>query len=191
MLAMQPQADLWSSLEAAHPLLAMRSGQRCEAGQHWEWDGVQFAVLHPRAEDYTGSARPNALSCVLRISNGRQTALLVGDIEQAQEARLVVDATILKADLLLIPHHGSRTSSSGVFLDAVQPQHAWVQSGYRNRFGHPVPSVLERYRERHIAVQDSPHCGAMAWFSQYSAQVQCTRLTRQRYWHHRVPAQDG
>ena len=191
VLAMQPQADLWSSLEAAHPLLAMRSGQRCEAGQHWEWDGVQFAVLHPRAEDYAGSARPNALSCVLRISNGRQTALLVGDIEQAQEARLVADATILKADLLLIPHHGSRTSSSGVFLDAVQPQHAWVQSGYRNRFGHPVPSVLERYRERHIAVQDSPHCGAMAWSSQHSAQVHCTRLARQRYWHHRVPAQDG
>jgi competence protein ComEC len=187
VLAMQPQADLLSSLEAGHPLQAQRSGQRCEAGQRWEWDGVQFEVLHPRAEDYTGSAKPNALSCVLRISNGRQTALLVGDIEQAQEARLLTDAAPLKSDLLLVPHHGSKTSSSGAFLDTVQPQQAWVQSGYRNRFGHPVPMVMERYAERHILVRTSPQCGAMFWESTMSHATACTRMERRRYWHHRVP----
>jgi competence protein ComEC len=144
-------------------------------------------VLHPRAEDYTGSAKPNALSCVLRISNGRQTALLVGDIEQAQEARLLTDAAPLKSDLLLVPHHGSKTSSSGAFLDTVQPQQAWVQSGYRNRFGHPVPMVMERYAERHILVRTSPQCGAMFWESTMSHATACTRMERRRYWHHRVP----
>jgi competence protein ComEC len=187
VLAMQPQADLVSSIEADHSLQRQRPAQRCEAGQHWEWDGVQFEVLHPQVKDYAGSLKPNAMSCVLRIANARQSALLVGDIEQPQEARLVEQGAPLKATVLLVPHHGSKTSSSPEFLDAVQPAIALVQSGYRNRFGHPVVPVMARYHERNIVVHDSPHCGAITWRSEMPAAVECTRMERLRYWSHRVP----
>lgn len=192
VLAMHPQAQLLSSMEPLHPT------QRCIAGQHWEWDGVQFDILHPQPGDYDERAKPkpNAMSCVLRISNGEQTALLVGDIEQAQEARLIASGTPLRADVLLVPHHGSKTSSSAAFLDAVAPRLAIVQAGYRNRFGHPASVVLQRYQERNIAVFDSPHCGAFTWQSWQSWQPRhreiveneaCFRMRALRYWHHRVP----
>jgi competence protein ComEC len=148
---------------------------------------VNFEVLHPRADDYDTGAKSNAMSCVLRISNGTQTALLVGDLEQAQEARLVASGVHLKSDLLLVPHHGSKTSSSAAFLDAVQPPLAVVQSGYRNRYGHPAGPVLVRYAERGILVLDSPHCGALNWQSTHPQEVQCHRVDALRYWNHRVP----
>lgn len=187
VLAMQPHADLLSSVESTHWLQTLRPAIRCTAGQAWVWDGVQFEVLHPAATAYAPNTLPNALSCVLRVSNGAQTALLAGDIELAQEAALVAARAPLKADVLLVPHHGSKTSSSADFLDAVQPAFALVQSGYRNRFGHPAPSVLERYRDRHIVVLDSPHCGAMTWRSWQPQNVACYREMEQRVWHHRVP----
>ena len=190
VLTMQPQTQLLSSMEASNPLQNLRPAQRCVAGQHWEWDGVQFDILHPQAADYDAApAKPNAMSCVLRISNGAQTALLVGDIEQPQEAQLVASlgAKTLKADVLLVPHHGSKTSSSAEFLVAVAPRLAIVQSGYRNRFGHPAPLVSARLIERQIRVVDSPHCGAYTWQSSRPQDGACTRLQALRYWHHRVP----
>jgi competence protein ComEC len=159
-------------------------------GQAWDWDGVRFTVLHPRAQDYDGTPKPNTLSCVLRIDNGRTAALLVGDIEAAQEARLVADSvgtTMLQASVLLVPHHGSKTSSSAAFLDAVQPDLAIVQSGYRNRFGHPAQPVMERYRDRSILVHDSPHCGALDWQSDSKNGFKCRRTEQMRYWNHLVP----
>lgn len=187
VLAMQPQADLISSLEPGHELLGQRAGQRCVAGMRWRWDGVDFEVLHPQAADYEAAPRPNALSCTLRISAGAQAALLAGDIEQVQEARLVASGVPLDATLLLVPHHGSKTSSSAALLAAVQPRIALVQAGYRNRFGHPAAPVLARYAERGIRVVDSPHCGAMRWRSDQPGQVDCQRQTSRRYWHHRPP----
>ena len=191
VLAMQTSAALLSSIEANNPLQSQRSVQRCQAGQRWTWDGVTFEVLHPLASDYDSPIKPNAVSCVLRISNGNQSALLAGDIEQPQEARLVVsESSKLKAQVLLVPHHGSKTSSSAAFLDAVAPRVAIVQSGYRNRFGHPAPSVLARLQERQIQVVNSPHCGAYTWQSWQSWQSHigaCERLRGLRYWHHRVP----
>jgi competence protein ComEC len=151
---------------------------------------VQFDVLHPQAADYDTPHSPNALSCVLRIRSAGaqpQTALLVGDIEQPQEDALVAANAPLKADLLLVPHHGSKTSSSSLFLNAVQPHQAWVQSGYRNRYGHPAHEVMQRYQERGIVVHDSPHCGAMAWRSMLPAQTVCARSEEMHYWSHRVP----
>ena len=187
VLTMQPQASLLSSIEDGHELQALRPVTRCMAGQRWQWDGVDFEILHPAPADYEGVAKSNAMSCVLRIGNGRQTALLVGDIEQAQEARLVADGALPKADVLLVPHHGSKTSSSAAFLDAVRPRFAIVQSGYRNRFGHPAAPVLERYRERGIQVLDSPHCGAAAWASTLPAEVRCQRDVARHYWTHSAP----
>jgi competence protein ComEC len=187
VLVMQPHATLLSSIEDDHRLQALRHAQRCEAGQHWQWDGVQFDVLHPQAADYSSPAKSNAMSCVLRISNGKHTALLVGDIESPQEARLVASGAAIKADVLLVPHHGSKTSSSDAFLDAVAPSFALVQAGYRNRFGHPVQAVMQRYIDRSILVRDSPHCGAMTWNSQRPGSLDCLRDTSSRYWGHHVP----
>ena len=191
VLAMQAQAGLLSSLEPNHELQAQRRGRRCEAGQHWQWDGVDFVVLHPQADDYATAPKPNALSCTLRISTGSgsdiRAALFAGDIEQPQEARLVASGVKLDATLLLVPHHGSKTSSSAAFLDAVRPQIALVQTGYRNRFGHPAGPVLARYAERQIELVDSPHCGAATWVSSQPKAVQCHRLEALRYWHHRLP----
>ncbi|HSV53443.1 MAG TPA: DNA internalization-related competence protein ComEC/Rec2 [Burkholderiaceae bacterium] len=190
VLAMQPQAALLSSIEAGHELQAVRAARRCEAGQQWTWDGVVFEVLHPQAQDYAATGKPNAISCVLRITNGTRTALLAGDIEQPQEARLVAEGAALRADVLLVPHHGSKTSSSLGFLQAVQPRLALVQAGYRNTFGHPAAPVLERYRALGVEVVDSVHCGAASWSSARAEQVVCEREHARRYWQHRLPEPD-
>jgi competence protein ComEC len=190
VLTMQKQATLWSSIATDDRLQNLRQAQRCVAGQHWEWDGVQFSVLHPQAADYESPHSPNALSCVLRIQSAgalSQTALLVGDIEKPQEEALLAAQAPLKADLLLVPHHGSKTSSAAAFLDAVRPHEAWVQSGYRNRYGHPAPEVMQRYQDRGIVVHDSPHCGAMGWRSDSPEQTHCDRSEEMHYWSHRVP----
>ena len=187
VLAMQPQASLLSSIEDSHALQARHPATRCVAGQRWDWDGVVFEVLHPAAADYDAPRKSNAMSCVLRISNGAQTALLAGDIEAPQELGLVASAPArLKADILLAPHHGSKTSSSAVFLDAVQPQMALVQAGYRNHFGHPAPLVVARYDARGIRLIRSPQCGAATWQSQQPAAITCQRQKALRYWHHRA-----
>ena len=187
VLAMQPQARLVSSIEDSHELQAVRKSERCIAGQSWAWDGVDFEVLHPQAADYDAANKSNAMSCVLRISNGTQTVLLAGDLEAAQELRLVSDPLMLpklKADVLLMPHHGSKTSSTGAFLDAVQPRVAVAQAGYKNRFSHPVDSVLARYDERGITVLKSPVCGAVTFNTDAPGQWQCNRQLAKRYWHH-------
>lgn len=188
LLAMQGKAELLSSIEMDPDLQTLRQTRRCVAGQHWRWDGVDFEVLQPRTEDYATDHKSNAMSCTLRISNGTRSALLAGDIEQLQEARLVAElGSRLKADLLLVPHHGSKSSSSGLFLDAVQPGIALVQAGYRNRFNHPAQSVLVRYEKRRIQVVDSPHCGAASWRSDRPQEVKCQRAQGLRYWQHRLP----
>jgi competence protein ComEC len=187
VLAMQPQAALSSSIEATHPLQSVRPARRCEAGQRWSWDGVDFEILHPAAGDYLSFTKPNAISCVLRIANGGATVLLAGDIERLQEAALVSRAADLRADVLLAPHHGSKTSSSALFLEAVRPRIALVQAGYRNRFGHPAPEVVERYAAQGVKLVESVPCGAMLWRSREPGEVGCERERNARYWHHRLP----
>jgi len=172
-----------SSLEAGHPLLAAAHEHlRCEAGQRWQWDGVDFELLHPSAQDYERPAKSNALSCVLRVRDAAgRSVLLTGDVEARQEAALVERlGDALRSDLLLVPHHGSRTSSTDGFLGAVRPQVAMVQAGYRSRFGHPAPEVLARYRAHGIMLVRSDRCGAWTWAD---AAIQCARDSRRRYWH--------
>jgi competence protein ComEC len=191
VLTMHPKANFISSIESTHELQALRPAQRCVAGQTWQWDGVDFAVLHPSASDYESPQKSNAMSCVLRISTPQASVLLAGDIELAQEAKLVSEQQStglkLQSDVLLVPHHGSKTSSSAAFLETVQPQLAIVQAGYRNRFGHPAAPVLERYSERNIKVIDTAHCGALLWSSSLPKEARCQRDIAKRYWHHNVP----
>ncbi len=192
VLRMQAGARLVSSLEEGHALQALRASSRCVAGQQWDWDGVRFEVLHPAAHDYDATLKPNAMSCVLRIGQARAHVLLAGDLERDQEAALAAGAAPLASDVLLVPHHGSRTSSSAVFLDAVRPWAALVQAGYRNRFGHPAPDVVERYRARGIALALSARCGAARWDSREPRTLHCERAAAPRYWRHdAAPADTG
>lgn len=188
VLDMQEQAKLWSSLEDEHPLHSLRPGwTRCQAGQSWVWDGVHFQVLHPPVPELAPPSRkPNEVSCVLRIDTAQGKALLAGDIETPQE-HLLVRAGLEPVDVLLAPHHGSKTSSSLPFLQALEPQMALVQAGYRNRFGHPAPEVVMRYQTQGIALVETILCGAATWRSQAPTLVQCERAERQRYWHRVKP----
>lgn len=193
VLAQQPGAALTGSIEAEHALQALRPATPCVAGQRWVWDGVAFEVLHPTGAEPDHPARPNTASCVLRVASAeggphaQAVALLVGDIEAAQEQALLARSNPVKADVLLVPHHGSKTSSSPAFLDAVQPRTALVQAGYRNRFGHPAPEVLQRYAQRQVPVVESARCGAATWSSARSDVVECERDKGRRYWQHTVP----
>lgn len=160
---------LLSSLPAGHPLHEAMPSVRCEYGQGWEWDGVSFTVLHPGPEAYGevapgGWLRPrkaNDRSCVLRVATAGARALLTGDIEARSESEMLARGADLRADLLLVPHHGSRTSSTERFLDAVAPSVALVSSGYRSRFGHPHASVMARYASRGIALHRTDRDGAL------------------------------
>ncbi len=185
-----PVRALLSSLPDGHPLLSRGVPQRrCAAGQRWQWDGVQFELLHPLPADYRPAAAPNTLSCVLRVqARGGASVLLSGDIEAAQEAALVARAgSALRSQLLLVPHHGSRTSSSAAFIAAVAPGTALVQAGYRNRFGHPAEEVQARYRAFGVELLRSDGCGA---FSRDAAgATRCEREAAARYWHHRAAAE--
>lgn len=187
VLAAYPQAPVWSSLEDGHPLReTAREHRRCVAGLGWHWDGVSFEFLHPGPQDHAPPLKPNQVSCVLRVSAAGHVALLAGDIERQEETRLVAQhGQALHAHWLLAPHHGSKTSSTAEFLDAVRPQVAVFQAGYRNRFGHPAPAVLARYRSRGIEVVTSARCGAYRWSA---GQGHCERDRRPRYWHHRAEA---
>ncbi|MBX3609958.1 MAG: DNA internalization-related competence protein ComEC/Rec2 [Hydrogenophaga sp.] len=158
----------------------------CLAGQQWTWDGVRFDVLHPSPSDY---ARPgmstNAMSCVLRVTAGEHSAWLTGDIPAAQEVPLALARPDWRATLLLAPHHGSASSSSPVLLNTLRPQQVIVQSGYRNRFGHPAEVVVARYEARGINWVATPQCGAATWRSDQPDRVRCEREVGRRYWHWR------
>jgi competence protein ComEC len=198
LLAGFPVQAMTSSLTPDHPLLAQAQARRvphelCVAGQSWSWDGVRFDVLHPLPDDHRLGLKPNALSCVLRVQGATGSALLTGDIEAAQEAALVQRSGVqLRSEVLMVPHHGSRTSSTAAFLDAVQPQVAVVQAAYRSRYGHPAPDVLARYEQRGIKVVRSDRCGAFTLPSRAPATAPtevCERQVARRYWHHGAQAQ--
>jgi len=176
-----PQAR-WSSSFDEDP------AQRCLAGQRWQWDGVDFEVLHPDTAHYgprgEGRLSSNAMSCVLRVSAGGEAAWLAGDLDAAQETRLALARPAERASVLVAPHHGSATSSSPVLLNTLQPRWVLVQAGYRNRFGHPSAIVTERYAVRGIRWVASPECGLAVWRSAQPQTVVCQRELVQRYWQH-------
>ena len=179
---------LASSLPESHPAVrAARRHVRCAAGQHWEWDGIAFDILHPLAASYDDAyLKANARSCTLRITNGTRTVLLAGDIEAAQEAALLERARDrLRADVLLAPHHGSGTSSTAAFLQAVQPGVAIFQVGWRNRYHHPKPEVYERYGALGVERLRTDEAGALALEVGTAVGWRAYRTAHARYWYGR------
>jgi competence protein ComEC len=170
--------ELHSSLPPPHPLNALAAARRCAAGQAWTWDGVRFEFLHPAPGR---SYKRNDGSCVLRIATGGGAMLLTGDIERAAEA-ILVSTQPVKADVLLVPHHGSRTSSTEPFIAAVAPRWAIVTAGYRNRFGHPNAQVLERYGRAGVQVARTDLDGAVSVSLDSEITLATERARRGRYW---------
>jgi competence protein ComEC len=177
-----PDALWWASFDVTARVSI--PAQRCLAGTGWEWDGVRFVFLHPPSLDYgvPGPDGDNTRSCVLWVSNGQQAALLTGDITQAEEAALIAAYPQLRTDLLVAAHHGSRTSTSAAWLEALQPTAVAIQSGWRNRYGHPHPDVVQRLQQRAIAWADTATCGAITWRSDASTALTCERQRVRRYW---------
>jgi competence protein ComEC len=161
-------------------------GKPCHAGQTWEWDGVRFEILHPVTEPPSakGRGKPNNLSCVLRVDTGTRSMLLTSDIEAVDEAALIArGVTALKSDVLLVPHHGSRTSSTPAFVAAVGAEKIIYPVGYRNRFGHPRADIVARYGDTPSWRADRD--GAISVILGEQAVVSGYRTERRRYWYGR------
>lgn len=133
----------------------------CQAGQQWRWDGVLFSVLHPQVG--VANSKRNDNSCVLMVQAGMHKILLTGDIESNSEQQLGLRyGDSLRADVLLVPHHGSKTSSSWEFIQQVMPQYALIPVGYKNQYGHPKQEVLDRYRDIGAVVLNTVDSGAIS-----------------------------
>lgn len=181
-----PTGTLYSTLANDHDLLRTGIIQRpCNDDQRWEWNGVRFEILHPAAKSRRQEKqRDNDLSCVLRISTGNHHVLLAGDIERGTEKRLLEEhADKLPATLLVVPHHGSKSSSSAAFVQSTHPSYAVFTTGYRNHFHHPHPDTLERYRTIGSELLRSDTNGAI--IVEMDAQrfaVESHRTRHARYW---------
>jgi len=159
----------------------------CRAGDSWRWDQVTFSILHPESQ---GVWRGNDASCVLRVEGRGGTLLLTGDIEGGAEAALLRrDPEALRADVVVVPHHGSRTSSSPPLVAAVGARHALVSAGYRNQFGFPKAEVVARWRQAGADLLITAEQGAIQWEMGESGMTQPRgyRSEAGRYWN-RLPA---
>ena len=188
VLQAMPVGWLLSSLTENDPLLAhAAAAERCDAGRRWQWDGVAFELLHPAPENYAREKfRTNDRSCVVRISTAGASVLLTADIESKSERELLAAVPDkLRAQVMLVPHHGSRTSSSSEFIERVNPDIAVIAAGYRNRFGHPKDDVLDRYRALGSRIYRTDYDGALllTMAPDGGIAVQRYRAVYRRYWH--------
>jgi competence protein ComEC len=179
---------LISSIAEGHPALGQRVAvERCQAGMAWRSGLLDFVVLHPDEADYQRRRATNAMSCVVAVSLGPIRLLLTGDLPAADEAALLAREPALRASWLAAPHHGSRTSSSETLLKTLGATSAVAQAGYRNRFGHPDPGIVERYRAHRVRLLRTDHAGALQWrfAPDGSATISAWRSVAVRYWHNR------
>lgn len=152
----------------------------CSAGLAWEWDGVRMQFLHPTLHTELDS---NNKSCVLKITGRYGSALFVGDIERVAELQLVDRmAAELESSALIVPHHGSSTSSSQLFLSAVDPDIALFSYGYLNRYRHPSKQVVQRYQDRGVNCVDTVSGGALTLLLGSKTQIIKYRDSYHQFW---------
>ena len=158
--------------------------QVCTTGMSWSWDGVSFEMLHPD-EGYLGS--DNDRSCVLKVDTASASILITGDIEKRAESNLLVaQEEKLDSDILVVPHHGSLTSSTEEFIELVSPQVALFAVGYRNRYGFPKPEVVDRYSAHQTALYETSRHGAISFRLNgeiHQFRPKTFRDTNRYYWH--------
>jgi competence protein ComEC len=172
--ARYPGAEILAGPDVTDP-----DAEECRAGQAWRWDRVRFTVLHPPA---VFGPPGNETSCVLRIDTLGGSVLLTGDIEDRAEARLTA-AGGLDADVVLVPHHGSLTSSGPAFVAAVDPRIAIASAGHDNRWGFPKLKVRERWEGRGAAWLVTGEDGAIDLMLRADGiALTAWRDRRRRYW---------
>lgn len=159
----------------------------CEAGLRWQWEAVRFSVLSPATADASARKANNDQSCVLRIDTPGASVLLTGDISRDIEKRLLSTGQMLNADILLMPHHGSKSSSTAEFIAAVAPRYAIASAGYKNRFNHPDASVVARYSNAGVTQLNTASSGAIKFNvplckNQTLKQPEEYRSKSNRYW---------
>ncbi len=156
----------------------------CRAGDEWRWDGVHFRVLHPPKK---WRSNDNNRSCVLQIRHTTGNILLTGDIEKSAEEWLISQyGDNLSSNIMIAPHHGSKSSSSYRFVDMVHPQTVVFSAGYRNRYGFPHATITQRYQEIGAQLVDTASQGAVTFLFDASDGLQIQTGHRQyskRYWH--------
>jgi len=163
--------------------------QECRAGQSWHNQRksgnhpagkIRFSIISPDDQTPNGS---NNRSCVLRVENDRFSMLISGDIERPVERYLLQNNARLAADFLLVPHQGSKTSSSAAFIQAVAPEIAVVAAGYRSHYGHPHSNVVKRYQQRNIEFLSTVVYGSILLkFNASSWSKTSYRLTSGGFW---------
>jgi competence protein ComEC len=168
-----PAADVLVGPDVVTP-----AGRRCERGQTWQWDGVRFELLHPSGAT---AVRGNDSSCVLKATARGGSLLVTGDIERRGETELVGQSPA--ADVVVVPHHGSATSSSPSFVAAVGAAHAIVSAGFANRWGFPRPEIRERWQRVGAAMIVTGDSGAVTVeLGASGVTVAAERDGRHRYW---------
>ena len=166
--------------------------EQCHQGMSWQWDGVNFEVLSPKLLTIEKKAlrlKANNQSCVVLVTTqSGQNILLTGDIEKKLEKQLIKDYPELMIDVLVVPHHGSKTSSSAQFLDQFKPEIAIFSYGYLNRFRHPADIVVQRYKQRQIKLFNTSS-GAIELnrdIIKQTWEVESYRIKNRHFWHREV-----
>lgn len=149
-----PVAEVWSG--EAHALPGTLDARGCRSGHQWQWDDVRFSTWQ-----WNAARDGNQASCVLLVDANGERLLLTGDIDRHAERALVESGLPVRAEWLLAPHHGSRTSSSAPFLQAVAPRAALISRSRHNAFGHPAPQVVARYEAVSARLYDTAILGAV------------------------------
>ncbi len=192
--------SMMGSLPRSNPLLGNLRARGipavpCRFGQRWEWDGVEFVIWHPHEETVFADqylAKPNEMSCVLEVRNQQSSLWLTGDVERQGEAEITerLDKKMLQEIgdrelIFMAPHHGSKTSSSLALLKRLEPNEAFAQNGYRNRYGHPHPDVTARYLGLGVPFYQTPLTGAQTWLfkSNEKSMTWFFRDEARRLWH--------
>lgn len=163
-------------------VVKMPEASYCLAGEKWTWDNVTFEFIYPTAENLN---KGNDSSCVLRITTGNKHALLTGDIEKYAERQLVNSMhEKLQANILIAPHHGSKTSGEMEFIKAVNPEYVLFPVGYRNRYHFPHHSVVAKYDALGVKQFNSIESGAIQFtlLPNNILKPSLYRVAHQRYW---------
>lgn len=174
--------------EQTAPLIpdGVKDRRRCHAGLAWQWQNVNFTIIHPQQQRIWSSSNNN--SCVLHIDTGAGTILIAADIEKDVEFDLLVGQSLpieLQADILIAPHHGSKTSSSQYFVDRVKPRWVIYSTGYRNHFGHPHPAVVARYQAAGAQQLNTASSGAIEIMFEHEKPIHISkhRISQARFWY--------
>jgi competence protein ComEC len=148
----EPETAEWKRITARAKEDGVRIVPLTRASKPETIGGAKIRVLAPSPEYVMGETAQNNDSLVFEVSYGRRSILLTGDAEKPVEDDLVYNGQLRPVTLLKVGHHGSRTSCSEAFLDALAPGYAFISDGYLNQFRHPHQQVLDRLAEHHTAI---------------------------------------